>query len=73
MMRMKYVMLGFAIAFSMIAVAYAQEKGCEHGGKTYEHGEQLWNKDGGNKCWICDNGSWIQGFRHIESYCKGKY
>lgn len=73
MKSLKYVMLGLAIALSLVMIAYAQDKGCEYEGKKYEHGEQLWNKDNSNKCWICDNGNWVQGFRHNPNYCKGKY
>src|SRR3972149_3246608 len=73
MRSMKYVMLACAMLLTVVMMAYAQEKGCEYEGKKYEHHDQVFNLKGDNKCWICDDGEWIQGFRHIETYCKGKY
>ena len=73
MRSMKYVMLAGAMLLTVVMMAYAQEKGCEYEGKKYEHHDQVFNLKGDNKCWICDNGEWIQGFRHNPTYCKGKY
>ena len=58
---------------ALVLVAYAQEKPCVYEGKTYEHGLQVWNLKGDNRCWVCDDGEWVQGMRNLQEYCKGKY
>ena len=73
MKSMRFAVMAVLLALSLVMMAYAQEKGCEFNGKTYEHHDQVWNLKGGNKCWICEDGEWVQGMRHIERYCKGKF
>jgi hypothetical protein len=70
---LKYVGLALALSLTLVLIAYAQEKPCVWEGKTYEHGMQVWNLKGDNRCWICDDGEWYQGMRHLKEFCTGKY
>jgi hypothetical protein len=70
---LKYAGLALAISFTLVLVAYAQEKACQYEGKSYPHGTQVWNLKNDNKCWICNEGEWEQGMNSLKEYCKNKY
>ena len=71
---LRHMILAAALVGAVVLVADAQEKGCTYDGKTYPHGEQVWGVNGVEKCWICDNGTWIQGQAAVaKRYCKGQY
>lgn len=72
MKRMRFAVMSALLVLSTALIAGAQEKGCEYEGKQYEHRQQVWNLKGDNKCWVCYDGEWAQGLRHMENFCKGK-
>ncbi|MCH8882781.1 MAG: hypothetical protein IIA41_04685 [SAR324 cluster bacterium] len=57
-----------------LLVSAQEKKPCEYAGKTYQHREQVWQKEGGGQCTVCWDGQWVPRAGVLDAeYCKGKY
>ena len=75
------VLVGTVLLVAAMMVSAQEKKPCEYGGKTYQHREQVWQKEEGGKCTMCWDGTWVTrpGTSGLpeesgpEKWCKGKY